>query len=63
VAVLIGLGSFKFVKKLILKGIIWLVLGSAIEIPPLVSPGGLSFVPFCLYPICVAGVVFVASEW
>jgi hypothetical protein len=60
VAILIGLGSFNFV---ILKGVIWLVLGSAIEIPPLVSPASLSFVSFCLYPVSVAGVHFFAFEW
>ena len=34
----------------IVKGIIWLALGSAIEIPPLVSPSSLSFVPSLLIP-------------
>jgi hypothetical protein len=47
VAILIGLGSFNFVNFVILKGVIWLVLGSAIEIPPLVSPA--SLVRFLLF--------------
>jgi hypothetical protein len=48
----------------ILKGVIWLVLGFAVEIPTLVSPASLSFVPFfCLYPICIAGVYFIPYEW
>ena len=34
-----------FLIFFVLKGVIWLVLGSAIEIPPLVSPANFSFVP------------------
>jgi hypothetical protein len=45
------------------KGVIWLVLGTAIVVPPVVSAANLSFFPFCLYPVCVVGTHYVAFEW
>jgi hypothetical protein len=48
----ISLDLIRFILLIfvILKGVIWLILGSAIEIPPLVSAGSLSFVPILFIP-------------
>lgn len=45
------------------KGIIWLGIAFAAEIPLLVCLAILSSLLFCLYPVYVVGVYYVAFEW
>ena len=56
--ILAGRDSLKWLSILFFfrKGVVWLALAVATEIPPLVSPASLSLVPFmligCLYRRC-----------
>jgi hypothetical protein len=45
------------------KGIIWLVIAFAAEIPLLVSLAIPLSLPFCLYPVYVVVVYYAAFEW
>ena len=58
--ILTGRGSFDLLI-FFRKGLIWLALATVAEIPPVVSPASLSFLPFCLYPLFVVGAYHVEN--